>query len=725
MLRKLLSLKAALLVPFVALITGVAILIGALSYRAGAQAVDELAQRRADDILSRIELATDLHLQDSQLVLGTLKANFATGAIDMKSLASVEKHLWQIAGLTESIGYVYFGNPKGEFIGVERFADGRVNVRVRDASTDGIRHSYLAAKPGDRDRIIFNQSGKYDPRTRPWYQLAAGKKAAVWSPVYVSEARGNLKTTRSLPLYDKGGELIGVVATDVTLAHLSNFLHGLSISASGAAFIYEKSGELVANSTLDAPFTRAGGEEKRLRAADSPNTVIRAAVGAIEANATHNVRGAVPSSAGTMLIAARPFRVEGPSGGLGWTTAVAIPRTDVLAGIAGSVEATVAICIIALLIALFTGYAVLKWFNRGLDQLVQAADNLSHERWDQPLPHGHSAELDGLASSFEAMARRLRGAMDTVAQQNLALEEANRTLEARVIERSQQIAKVSNLVEQTDDGFLVTDAAGVITYVNPAWERITGFTAGEALGNKPGILKSGQHDHEFYANLWKVLEAGKAYRGVITNKRKDGALYYSELTITPVRDAQGTVAEYVSVEKDVTEREKLRQEINYLAHFDSLTALANRATLMARLESALHQGSRHYDSGQIVAVLYMDLNRFKAVNDEHGHDYGDDVLAEVGRRLRTCVRDGDTVARVGGDEFVALLPNLRQSGAAQIVAGKIMAAIAAPVRARGRTFSIGIAIGVAIAPRDGQDAEELLRAADRAMYKNKRAESSR
>lgn len=167
MLRKLWSLKAALLVPFVVLILAVTTLIGALSYRAGATAVGELAQRRADDILSRIELATDLHLQDSQLVLGTLNANFASGAIDMKSLASVEKHLWQIAGLTESIGYVYFGNPKGEFIGVERFADGRVNVRVRDASTDGIRHSYLAAKPGDRERIIFNQSGAYDPRTRP------------------------------------------------------------------------------------------------------------------------------------------------------------------------------------------------------------------------------------------------------------------------------------------------------------------------------------------------------------------------------------------------------------------------------------------------------------------------------------------------------------------------------------------------------------------------------
>ena len=147
---------------------------------------------------------------------------------------------------------------------------------------------------------------------------------------------------------------------------------------------------------------------------------------------------------------------------------MAIPRADVLTGITGSVQATIAICIIALLIALFTGYAVLKSFSRGLDQLVKAADNLSQEQWDQPLPHGHSVELDGLAGSFEAMARRLRGSVETVAKQNLALEESNRTLEARVIDRSLQVAKISNLVEQTDDGFLVTDATGIITYVNPA-----------------------------------------------------------------------------------------------------------------------------------------------------------------------------------------------------------------------------------------------------------------
>ena len=251
MLRRMLSLKTALLVPFVALILLVAAVIGTLSYRTGAAAVDELAKRRADDILARIELATDLHIQDSQLVLGTLNANFKSGALDMKSLASVEKHLWQIAGLTESIGYVYFANPRGDFIGVERFPDGRVNVRVRDASTSGIRHSYLAKAPGDRDRIIFNQIGAYDPRTRPWYRIAVEKKAAAWSPVYVSDARGNLKMTRAMPLYVKG-ELIGVVATDVTLTHLSKFLRGLPISANGVAFISESDGTLIANSTPEA-----------------------------------------------------------------------------------------------------------------------------------------------------------------------------------------------------------------------------------------------------------------------------------------------------------------------------------------------------------------------------------------------------------------------------------------------------------------------------------------
>ena len=237
----------------------------------------------------------------------------------------------------------------------------------------------------------------------------------------------------------------------------------------------------------------------------------------------------------------------------------------------------------------------------------------------------------------------------------------------------------------------------------------------------PGILKSGQHDHDFYANLWKVLNAGKAFRGILTNRRKDGAVYYSEMTITPVKDAQGVLAEFVSVEKDVTEREKLRQEINYLAHFDSLTALANRATLMKRLESALNHGSRHSDTGQCLAVLYMDLNRFKAVNDTHGHEAGDAVLAEVGRRLRQCVRDGDTAARVGGDEFVALLHDLRDPGGAAIVARKIEEAIAQPVRVQGEEFRIGISIGIAMAPRDGADAETLLRHADRAMYDGKRS----
>ena len=565
--------------------------------------------------------------------------------------------------------------------------------------------------------------------------MATAKKAAVWSPVYMSEARGNLKMTRAMPLYSNG-VLVGVIATDVTLSHLADFLRSLAISANGVAFISDENGDLIANSTADAPFVKAGGEEKRMSAGASPNAIIRATALALKltgVDSTHTpsgratqgeLHGTVASTAGDMLISAKPFNSVGPSAGLRWTTAVAIPRADVLGGIAGSVQATLAICVIAVLLALLTGYAVLAWFNRGLGQLVRAADNLSHEHWDQPLPHGHSAELEGLAVSFGSMAQRLRASMGTVAQQNIALEDSNRLLEARVMERSRQIAKISNLVEQTDDGFLVTDAEGLITYVNPAWERITGYMAGEALGANPRLLKSGQHDHEFYANLWKILSAGKAYRGVIINRRKDGSPYYAETTITPIRDAQGTVVEYVAVEKDVTEREKLRQEINYLAHFDSLTALANRPTLMARLESALHQGSRHYDTGQIVALLYMDLNRFKVINDQHGHDFGDDVLAEVGRRLRQCVRDGDTVARVGGDEFVALLPNLRTSAAAQIVAGKIWAAIAAPIRVRGKEFSIGISIGVAIAPRDGEDAEALLRAADRAMYENKRSATS-
>ena len=722
MLPRLQSLKTALLVPFAALILGVASVIGVLSYQTGASAIDELAKRRADDILARIELATDLHIQDSQLVLGTLNANVISGSLDMKSLAAVEKHLWHIAGLTESIGYVYFANPRGDFVGVERFADGRVNVRVRDAGTDGIRHSYLAKQPGDRERIIFNQSGAYDPRTRPWYKLAIEQKKATWTPVYVSDARGNLKMTRAMPLYHKG-ELTGVVATDVTLTHLSDFLRGLPISANGVAFITEANGSLIANSTPEAPFTKgaAGGDEMRMAARDSPNRVIRATAEAMMPEkrraAAANLRSTIDTPDGAMLVSSRPF---GHSG-LNWSTTVSIPRADVLGSIAGNVQATIVICIIAALVALMIGYAILGWVNRGLDPLVAAAHQIGAGKWEQPLPFQHSAEIGELAHAFDSMAQRLKRSVATIAAQNEQLEDVNRTLEARVIERSQHIAKISNLVEQTDDGFLVTDVQGVITYVNPAWERISGYSSMEALGNKPSLVKSYQHDNHFYANMWKVLQAGRVFRSIFTNRRRDGEIYYSEMTITPMRDAHGVPSGYVSVEKDVTEREKLRQEINYLAHFDSLTALANRATLMKRLEAALNSGNRHRDSGHTLAVLYMDLNLFKAVNDAHGHEAGDAVLAEVGHRLRQCVRDGDTAARVGGDEFVALLPDLRDPDDAEKVARKIEETIAQPIRVRGVKHLIGVSIGIALAPRDGSDAEALLRHADQAMYSGKRS----
>lgn len=712
--QRLTSLKGALLIPFVVLILAVAGVIGALSYRTGADALDELAKHRADDILSRIELATDLHIQDSQLVLGTLKANHASGALDMEHLPSIENHLWQIAGLTESIGYVFFANPRGDFVGVERFPDGRVNVRVRDSTTDGIRHSYLARKPGDRDRIIFNQSGAYDPRTRPWYKLAVEQKKGVWSEIYVSDARGILKMTRAMPLYVKD-QLIGVIGTDVTLTHLSSFLRSLTISKNGVAFICDSKGALVAVSTGEAPSVKVGGEEQRVAASASPNAVIRLAAGEMARQHAGELRTTSATSGGGVLIAAKPF---GQSG-LDWSLAVAIPRADILAGVTHGLTTTLAICLLAALMAVAIGFALLKWVNRGLDQLVTAADGLSHESWDQKLPFTHSQELNKLATAFDTMALRLRGAINTVANQNVQLEEVNRTLEARVEERSQHISKLSKLVEQTDDGFLVTNATGTITYVNPAWEHITGYSFAEAVGKTPQLVKSDQHDHEFHATVWKLLKAGQAWRGIYTNRRKDGEQYFAETTITPVRNPAGEIVEFVSVEKDVTERERLRQEINYLAHFDSLTALANRSTLMNRLQRALQQGSRHYDTGQCSAILYMDLDRFKPINDQYGHETGDAVLAEVGRRLRLCVRDGDTIARVGGDEFVALLPDLRDPANADLVADKIRASLAEPFSVRDLQFRIGVSIGIAIAPRDGKEAEGLLRHADQEMYRAK------
>ena len=288
-----------------------------------------------------------------------------------------------------------------------------------------------------------------------------------------------------------------------------------------------------------------------------------------------------------------------------------------------------------------------------------------------------------------------------------------------ITERKQakaQMAKLSNALEQTADSVMITDNTGIIEYVNPAFEDTTGFTRVEAIGKKPNIVKSGKHDLAFYKQLWETILRGEVFRDVLINRKKDGSLYYEEKTITPLKDIQGNITHFISTGKDITERMQTQERLHYLAHHDVLTELPNRVLFMDRLEHAL---LRARWSQRLVAVLFLDMDRFKNINDTLGHDVGDRMLQAFGARLRECVREGDTVARLGGDEFAIVLEDVANMDDVPATAKKILQAFEQPFHDEGRELFVTGSIGISLHPNDGLDAHTLLKNADTAMYRAK------
>ena len=271
--------------------------------------------------------------------------------------------------------------------------------------------------------------------------------------------------------------------------------------------------------------------------------------------------------------------------------------------------------------------------------------------------------------------------------------------------------------ENTAEGVVTTDERGVIQSVNPAFERITGFSAAEAVGNRPAMMKSGRHAEAYYQQMWAEINQSGQWQGEIWNRRKNGEIFPEWLTISAVRDAQGRVQNYIGVFSDISDIKRSAAELERLAHYDPLTDLANRLLFGAQLRHALGRAARRSD---LLAVMEIDLDGFKNVNDTLGHPAGDKLLQIVARRLREVLRNEDIVARLGGDEFAIVMESLGSADDAAIVAGKIIAAVAEPLDLDGQAARVTSSIGIALFPADGSDATTLLKAADTAMYVGKR-----
>jgi diguanylate cyclase (GGDEF)-like protein/PAS domain S-box-containing protein len=291
---------------------------------------------------------------------------------------------------------------------------------------------------------------------------------------------------------------------------------------------------------------------------------------------------------------------------------------------------------------------------------------------------------------------------------------------ARARARDEQDLRIAAAAFDSQEGIFVTDTRSVILRVNRAFTRITGYTQAEAVGQTPSLLSSGRHGPAFYAHLWHMLLSHGSWSGEIWNRRKNGEIYPEWLTVTAVQDASGEVTNYVATLTDITQRKAAEQEIQQLAYYDPLTRLPNRRLLLERLQLAL----AHTDSEG--ALLFLDLDNFKTLNDTLGHDHGDMLLQQVGRRLQDGVGEGDTVARLGGDEFVVLLPVLgsnvaEAAAAAQRMGESLRLALNAHYDLNGHDYQCTPSIGISLFADGPRECDELMKRADMALYSAKAA----
>ncbi|MFC5300733.1 EAL and GGDEF domain-containing protein [Azospira restricta] len=266
-----------------------------------------------------------------------------------------------------------------------------------------------------------------------------------------------------------------------------------------------------------------------------------------------------------------------------------------------------------------------------------------------------------------------------------------------------------------EEVILITDAERRIITVNPAFTRVTGFSREEAVGQTPGFLSSGRQPPEFYAAMWAAIERDGVWQGELWNRRKNGEVFPAWLTISAYRDSEGKVINYIGISSDISERHAAEARIRQLAYYDPLTRLPNRTLLQDRVDQVLAQTRRE---GTLAALLFIDLDHFKTINDSLGHFTGDQLLCAVAQRMSECVRKTDTVARLGGDEFVVVCSETSIEGTAG-VARKILKAVSQSFQTDGHQLTVTPSVGISLFPQDGDDFETLLKHADTAMYRAK------
>lgn len=590
-LNRELPLRCILIVLFVLQLIISVGLVGYLSLRNGEEAVEDLANQLMSEVGERISERLNIYLLTPHLVNQLNNDALDMGQLQLKDLQSMERHFWRQSKIFELVSYIQFGNIQGEFVGLAVNDDGTLTYQVTEST--GALQTYSIDAKGKRQRYL-KTSPNFDARRRPWYIVPQQAQKPAWTDIYTWVSPPTLAITLGQPYYDAQGKFQGILATDLTLAQISDFLKELSLCDSGRNFILERSGDIVATSSEELPFVWRNHRPGRLMATHSGDDIVQATAAYLAKQPGGLPHIKTRQQTQFSIQGQRYFLQVTPlqdQHGLDWLSVLVIPESSFMAQIDANTRVTLLLCFLALGCSTYLGVCTASWIAKPILHLSQASQAISSGQFGQTAAVKGFKEIGVLQRSFNRMAEKLQATFSD-------LEAANRALQ-----------------------------------------------------------------------------------------------------------------------KEVIERQRAEEQFKHLALHDPLTGFPNRAFFMEQLERAIRQVQRHPD--YLFAVLFIDLDRFKIVNDSLGHEVGDQLLGAIAHQLHSLVRATDIVARLGGDEFVILLEPIEEIKDAVRVADRIVHELNSPIDLGSRQVYTSASIGIALSSPDYEQGTEILRDADIAMYRAK------
>lgn len=559
----------------------------------------------------------------------------------------------------------------------ESFNDANVfngGIIVIDAQGDVLAESQMSA----RRRGV-------NVKDRDYFQSVMAQGKSNISPPLADKKSQRPIVVMSVPVRDAQDRVIGVLAGIIDLS-LPNFMDRITENR------YGRTGETF----LVVPQTRtivSTSDKKRvMEVLPAPGVspwIDQFMAGYEGSTMTVNPHGL------EVLVSVRQVPIAG------WYASVILSTNEAYAPLY-EVRRIVILILIPLACLVIVG--LIWWMlRRQLAPLMEATSTLTTLATSNqplvPLPITRHDEVGALIGGFNHL-------LDTLAQRQHALQESK-----------EKLLLMASVFTHASEAIMITAVDGSIIDINEAFTHITGYSRGEVRGKNPRLLKSGRQSAEFYRTMWKRIATEGEWHGEIWNQRKNGDVYAAMLTISAVRDGAGKVGHYVALSSDISQIKAHEEQLEQIAHFDALTKLPNRLLLGDRMHQALIQAKRR---GQSLAVVFLDLDGFKAVNDQHGHDAGDHLLVEITGLMKQALREGDTLARLGGDEFVAVLLDVSDIKVCEPMLNRLLAAAAQPVRFGDALLQVSASMGVTFYPQAmGVEADQLLRQADQAMYQAK------